>query len=722
MPKIKKRRGGDIDNIYDTKEIDFKSNPDANIYDIIMSMSKIDDKMKLLINNINDLENSYKPNKFITEIVKKKVNYNSMSSLSPKKSLINGEKKTKVNYIQRTASAATLICTSKESCDNLDFNPEYKFFDCIKYFIRKYNKSNKIFNENYIELANNQLFSYFKLYRIENEYTYITIDPLIIQLMIFDKDIEDDDIVYSLKIIYKNNKIYIRYTNKLFPKNTLITDYNDMTEFNNYNINLNNEYILKNYKDQFKIFLIKYINLYNFYKKCFISNEKKFIDYPLKYISILGKARFFNKNLQIRCKKLSEYLLSNIIFINPMTVFISGGYKGFGSEAYGITRSGYEISKQFNRPVLTIMCSEGLSDSHQYSDATLIYGEHWGEDTIALSQFNDAAIIIAPFGGWTYIECLCNLKTQKIIAIYNGNYNILNYNSNKDNIFFFYFNHKEQCSIINYYLNYYLLIFYILNKKEIESPSIKLIKNELIKLIKLLYIFIELINLINEYRLDIINDVSYINSMLSIIEAINHMKNTINDFIEKKIKEINIIFKESCNDEYQATIPLKCNGLWIKPKYNLNEIFTNNNISLRSILKEDFNNGVKLFKDPEYIYSIYEEEVNIDIEAIQNHKFFKSKNINHNIIYVFSNVVFMGIYINDNLNGISYNKKLNTKINQLSELEINGKKIKDYCEEYNTIKVNRNLDGYLDENGDINQDIIKNEDNFFIVKEECKNI
>jgi hypothetical protein len=95
--------------------------------------------------------------------------------------------------------------------------------------------------------------------------------------------------------------------------------------------------------------------------------------------------------------------MSNLLFASPAYGFISGGYKGFKDNAYGITRSGYEIAKKYNRPILTIMCKEGMHDAHEYSDATLIYGEHWGEDTIALSQLTDGAIIIAPFGCLTYV-------------------------------------------------------------------------------------------------------------------------------------------------------------------------------------------------------------------------------------------------------------------------------------------------------------------------------
>jgi hypothetical protein len=293
--------------------------------------------------------------------------------------------------------------------------------------------------------------------------------------MIFDEDAEnltDNDIVYSLKLIYrKKNILTVRYTTQLFPSNSKITDFKNLKNFNSFNTELGNSEISTNYNNsQLLIFLKKYIKFYNFYRKCYtfeqscppseLITNNKLLEYQLKYISILGKARFGDPIIQVRTAVITDYIMSNLLFASPSYAFISGGYKGFKDNKYGVTRSGYEISKRYNRPILTIMCAEVLHDSHVYSDAILIYGEHWGEDSIALSQLTDGAIIIAPFGGWTYIECLTLLANKKIVGIYNDFFNILNYDGKNDNSNFFKFTNTEQKNIINYNINYYLIILF----------------------------------------------------------------------------------------------------------------------------------------------------------------------------------------------------------------------------------------------------------------------
>ena len=44
---------------------------------------------------------------------------------------------------------------------------------------------------------------------------------------------------------------------------------------------------------------------------------------------------------------------------------------------YGITISWYEIAKEYEKPILTIMCKEGLDDYHLFADATDVFGEHY---------------------------------------------------------------------------------------------------------------------------------------------------------------------------------------------------------------------------------------------------------------------------------------------------------------------------------------------------------
>ena len=79
------------------------------------------------------------------------------------------------------------------------------------------------------EIDKNQtLFGLYQLYNKESKQKYITIDPTIIQIMIFDNH-EDgkNDIVYSLKLIIREKKhLTLRYTTQLFPiKNKTIAEH-----------------------------------------------------------------------------------------------------------------------------------------------------------------------------------------------------------------------------------------------------------------------------------------------------------------------------------------------------------------------------------------------------------------------------------------------------------------------------------------------------------------
>ena len=78
-------------------------------------------------------------------------------------------------------------------------------------FIHKYHPDEKDKNQT--------LFGLYQLYNKESKQKYITIDPTIIQIMIFDdhKD-EKNDIVYSLKLIIRSaTQLTFRYTTHLFP-------------------------------------------------------------------------------------------------------------------------------------------------------------------------------------------------------------------------------------------------------------------------------------------------------------------------------------------------------------------------------------------------------------------------------------------------------------------------------------------------------------------------
>ena len=787
--------------------------------------------------------------------------------------------------------------------------------------------------------SNQTLFGLYELFNKETNQRYITIDPTIIQIMIFDADTKDTEdtedtedpadankekpadankekpeIVYSLKLIIRErNHLTLRYTTQLFPINnddyaSKICKYNFLSEFKKFNLSLDN----KNedqYNNELSLFLKKYIQFYQFYKKCYKIDayNKTLIDYQLKYISILGKARFRDLEVINKTSTLTDYVMSNLIFTSPSYGFISGGYKGFKDNAYGITRSGYEIAKKYNRPILTIMCKEGMHDAHEYSDATLIYGEHWGEDTIALSQFTDGAIIIAPFGGWTYVECLALLAQKKVVGIYNDFFNILNYeksktpeileteaqriikveeaaiveettaayenlstvekkaiitqqnnedktikdkraarlarmtrpeqilfesveervnriaaekaaaeiakiateklkkkvktltdiNSNKVlNKNFFKFAPSEQKSIIDYYINYYLILYIILNKyQELQIGTIDKINDIYICIdygIKILmrlkdlrgreetafntkltafkkkikdiegditemdqFINIALKNrspttsIINEYNADN----PFGEDFITLISYFNTLKTAINNFVDANLSDINTAYIEFCggNDRYQYEIPKKCDGIWIKPKYDLIGKYIRNKTAspaassaagdeaAASAAGDEATQfgGAKRRKSRKggtctaTINSITSKDIDGELEKyVINYADLKQNNIfkklNTNIIFVFSDVMYLNLYLNTNLNKSSFQRKMQDRINELlryidpSNSNSRLNLLSNIDNKIKTINLNRNLDGIYDPQTKkiINHHIIKDTYSFTI-DEKC---
>jgi hypothetical protein len=733
---------------------------------------------------------------------------------------------------------------------------------------------------------NNTLFGKYELFTQESNKKYITIDPEIIQILIFDAN----DIVYSLKlIIRKQNNLLLRYTTMLFPTteeiSSEITTFSNLQKFITFNKNLNQTFF-SNFDSELKEFMLTYIKFYNFYKKCYIIGTKNLYDYQLKYISILGKARFKNTDIINRTALVTDYIMSNLLFVSPAYGFISGGYKGFKDNAYGITRSGYEIAKKYNRPILTIMCKEGMHDAHEYSDATLIYGEHWGEDTIALSQLTDGAIIIAPFGGWTYVECLALLKQQKIVGIYNDLYNILNYeyhktpeqvietvsksydglldgigsndmktlinemkvkeineltNINKNkyaNINFFKFFPSEQNSIINYYINYYLILLHILNEANsiVDEDEFKSCLKYGIKILA------HLKKLFTAGEVCLINESGpYFSDFRTLLTAFNSIKTNINNYFTKNYQNINAAYKTIINPKnskesdklYQDNIPEKCDGIWIKPSFDLIDNCVTMNPSgeknANSILetgriyasfgkateaqKEADKNLIKATKELEAAVkaaSELEDKTNevtkakdaakaaaeaaaeaaakaaakisggrksrrkggncrsnieqplldqIDNYIIEDANIKKDlifTNLNNNIIFVFSDVMYLNKYLNTNLNKKSFQENMVVKIDKLTKTYITGRtnismknllepsftklneeKNKSYRdllkdmydftsesneqsrakidEKINSVNLNRNIDGMYDiEKGIINHHLIREKYSFII--------
>jgi|688.fasta_scaffold00882_6 hypothetical protein len=680
-------------------------------------------------------------------------------------------------------------------------------FDDITEIVNNYKKDGINFQS---EIYN--LFFNYKLFDFENERHFITIDPTIIQIMIFENDIaitddENNDIVYSLKLIIRDtHELTLRYTTHLFPNKSKTNELEDLTNFNNFNTSLNNQYINENYDAELKDFLKKYIKFYNFYRKCYTFNDKKLIEYQLKYISILGKARFADPIIQVRTAVVTDYIMSNLLFASPSYAFISGGYKGFKDNKYGVTRSGYEISKRYNRPILTIMCAEGLHDAHEYSDAKLIYGEHWGEDSIALSQLTDGAIIIAPFGGWTYIECLTLLANQKIVGIYNDFFNILNYNQDiksneNENSNFFKFTLTEQKNIINYNINYYLILLYLLNKpgdedvtikdkqqftdclklgvqllsvlKLLLADAMKYYRNTVVKIEEAIFernTYIDNLNSLNYYE-TITDEIDRLKKMLEeykisfgeniqiIIEIItnfNTLKTIIHDRVFQNLDNINKLYKRlNPRSTYQDKIPEKCDGIWIKPLFDISSNIID--ISKVDIINVDLSKSVEdlRVKLDEFtvISSLKEQEgrdrkreggdkkgkrggtcatsgyeanllayinkVDINIELLLENSFFNDK-LHNNIIFVFSDVMYLNIYLNENLNASSFQERIQNKIKALLE----NSELKDIIakeREYEVV-LSRKIDGTLDEETKSISNIIKmRQDYTFKINDDCNN-
>jgi hypothetical protein len=653
-----------------------------------------------------------------------------------------------------------------------------------------------------VENKYKDIFGKYQIYIKEDERKFVTIDPSIIQIMIFDEDFKnfrDNDIVYSLKLIKRQNekKITLRYTTQLFPNESKIENFTDLSKFGVYNKTLGNADITRIYDNQLVMFLKKYIKFYNFYRKCYTFEEqcppkaeKTLIEYQLKYISILGKARFGDPIIQVRTAAVTDYIMANLLFASPSYAFISGGYKGFKDKKYGVTRSGYEIAKRYNRPILTIMCKEGEFDAHLYSDATLIYGEHWGEDSIALSQLTDGAIIIAPFGGWTYIECLTLLANKKIVGIYNNFFNILNYDSNIQNVNnensnFFKFTLTEQNNIINYNINYYLILLYLLTTDTETENNYKYVDKKYVNLIECLILGIKILSYLktllkdakNTYaniisleekiqklnesdnKIETIDKISALNAEINtrknrfpednkhLILLINNfklLKEIIDENVSKELVSINVLYtnyintiattnRQAVNHEkyqYQNNIPEKCDGIWIKPLFDLISDCISNVNKVERVSK----GGKRLHKkggtceldktmDENLSKAIL--EININYQKLKEHVIFT--NLNNNIIFVFSDVMYLNIYLNKNLNTPSFQIKIQDKINELLEFTGEGtqkNKLREIIndEQQYEVILDRNIDGLLDEkNRTIIDDVKLRKEYTFKINNDCNN-
>ncbi len=221
------------------------------------------------------------------------------------------------NYNKKVDEVSFISYEDKEKIKEKEKEVNFQskiFKDEDKEKEKEVNFQSKIFKDEDNDFKD--IFGLFKLFEKESPQKFITIDPTIIQIMIFDNyndNDKDSDIVYSLKIIIvNNNTLTIRYTTQLFPANSIIKNFSELSGFNRYTTSLNNPHINKHYSDELINFLKNYIKYYNFYKKCYEiecdSIKKTINDYQLRYISILGKARFWYPEVQARTAIITDYL------------------------------------------------------------------------------------------------------------------------------------------------------------------------------------------------------------------------------------------------------------------------------------------------------------------------------------------------------------------------------------------------------------------------------
>ena len=123
-------------------------------------------------------------------------------------------------------------------------------------------------------------------------------------------------------------------------------------------------------------------------------------------------------NAAIESYERTNEIFSNILFKNCNLGFITGGYAGRFDNIHGVTRTGYELAKKYEKPIISIMCNAGRFDKNQFTDVDVFFGMHWGDDTKALSSFSDAAVMIAPFGAWSNIELFYLSYKRKPTVIY----------------------------------------------------------------------------------------------------------------------------------------------------------------------------------------------------------------------------------------------------------------------------------------------------------------
>jgi len=213
------------------------------------------------------------------------------------------------------------------------------------------------------------------------------------------------------------------------------------------------------------------------------------------------------------------------------------------------------------------------------------------------------------------------------------------------------------------------------------------------------------------------------NKLIEIILNFELIKDQINNYIDTHLNtDINNSYNHYCTncddykcDNYQREIPEKCDGIWIKPTFDLIEkcikidpSFTGgtHHTHINKINNTNKNINIKTEID----------KISINYEALKSHKLFK--NLNTNIIFVFTNIMYLNIYINQNLESLSFQEKLIKKIGEISNATyaLSSDDTKRY------IELDKNLDGYYDPSRriiDIGK--IKTANYTFIINENCNN-
>lgn len=295
--------------------------------------------------------------------------------------------------------------------------------------------------------SNNPIFE-----QLCNGKTWLVIDKYFVQFMFF-----TPTGIMKFSIFPDPSKINFNYLSdkskpEISSEANIYIRFDESTFIDEYTENLKILFENENYKDMNSLKTVMQY-MYNYH------SQKK-----TNFIALLGKARFWVENKCTICETLTEEnktkqvdkikiekcvvkdnssntfmhtfyvpekksaaqlayihtkeIMSNLLFRECNLGIVTGGYSGLVASECGITRTGYEIAKHYEKPIVTIMCNAGRFDKNKHSDAIGYYGMHWGDDTKALSSLVDGAVMIAPFGAWSQVELFYLSYKKKPVCIY----------------------------------------------------------------------------------------------------------------------------------------------------------------------------------------------------------------------------------------------------------------------------------------------------------------